>query len=539
MSERQPSLTHVEKWNNKTYTPITIEEAIEKYHGTISASERIFRCSLCGDYVSLTKEGKPERHFRHEHDKDCSCPDKTGKNSASYARECQEIRNGSRSLPLYLETDRKEIWFEIGFFRLDEKFFQKYQNMKVRILTEAGHILKTYWMRSENFGQVPVTHIKIGADCSKTYMLEYLNAESNKIERNFSFAWGKEICGIDPRGTVFDGRSGKRIPDGACVEAGHEYWLFTKEQISQCNDISICENTRLGIPPKWHLYQIIATMASQDAADFFRDYRLFLTGSPEKFTLLWPICTQYLSEHIILYAGKGLSLLRYGEQTERMEIYLGMSKAEAEDAPGDQAKKIQFIDLPDCGAACMPLVWIRRNEIYQYAYLLKDSLQGSVKKPEIHVLDQNGSALTDDDYFSLPPGGKISVLASFDGFAEIWENSFPLGRIEIQSETETERFAVHYDWRIRFYQGLDCIRKISFQRKTSETVPRNSSVQDLELLERLRRCKGKTTFLPHSIGCIALKMENYPQTKKWFSVAVQKQSISENALALLKSTFRE
>lgn len=539
MKKRQPSLTHVEKWNNNTYTPITIDEAKEKYSGTISASKRRFRCSCCKDYVSLTREGIRERHFRHEHDKNCFCPDKVGNNSVSYEQECQEIRDNCRSLPLYLKTNQKEIWLEIGFFRIDEKFFKKYQNMKVRILTETGRILKTYWIRPENFGQVPITHIKIGSEFSKKYMLEYLNTESDEIERNFSFTWGKEICGINPRGTVFDGKSGKRIPDGACVESGHEYWLFTKGQISQCNDVRFYEKTRLGIPTEWHLYQIIANVANQSAANFFRDYRLFLTESPESFTLLWPVCTQYLSEHIILYTGKELSLLRYGEQTEREEIFFGMSKAKAEDGPEDQTKKLQFVDLPDCDATCMPLVWIRRNEIFQYAYLLKDPLHERAKKPEIRMLNQGGSTLTDDDYFSLPPGGKISVLASFNGFVEIWEDGFPVGRIEVKSETETEYFPVHYGWRIRVYQGLDCIREIRFQYKASENVLCNSYMQDMKLLIRLRRCKGKNVFLPHAIGCIALNMANYPRTKGWLYAAVRKQSIPEDALALLKSTFEE
>lgn len=546
MNEWQPSLTHVEEWNNNTYTPITVEEAIEKYHGTVSASERIFRCSLCEDYVSLTREhtntrdgtSSRRRHFRHEHDGNCSCPDKIGKNPVSYAQECQEIQNSSRSLPLYLKTDQNEIWVEIGFFRLDQQSFQMYQNMEVHILTETRQVLKIYRITPERFGTVPITHIKIGLECSKKYTLEYYNSESKRIERNLPFAWEKEVCGIDPHGTVFDGKSGKRIPDGAYVEVGHKYWLFTKEQISQCNDVHICENTRLRIPPKWHLYQIIANSANQDAANFFRDYRLFLTASPEKFTLIWPVCTQYLSDHIILYRGKGLSLLHYGEQTERMEIYLGMSKTESENAPGDQAKRVQFVDLPDGSEACMPLVLIRRNEIYQYAYLLKDSLQERAKKPEICVLDQNGSALMDDVYFSLPPGGKISVLASFSGFAEIWEDGFPLDRIEIKSETKAELFPIHYGWSILFYQGLDCIRKISFQRKALGTAFRSASVQDVELLTKLMRCKGEITFLPHSVGCIALKMDNYPRTKEWLSIAVRRQSIQEDALALLKSTFR-
>lgn len=542
MDERQPSLTHVEEWNPniKDYTKITIEEAVKKYSGTISAKERVFRCSLCGDYVSLTKEHINKRYFRHEPNTNRFCPDEAEENTVSCEQEYKKVWDSSRSLPLYLKENRKTMWFEIGFFHLNKQSFQTYQNTEIHILTEGKeHLLGTYRITPERFGGMPITHIQIGSVTSQKYILEYLPTEPNGIKSRPISAWGNEVCGIDPNGTMFDGKSGRRIPDGTCVEAGHTYWLLTKEQVSRCNNVHICKITRLEIPPKWYLYQIIANVACQDAADFFRDYRLFLTGSPEKFTLLWPVCTQYLSEHVILHTGKGLSLFHHGERTERMAIYLGMSKAEAEDAPGDQATKAQFVDLPNCTASCMPLVGIRRNKIFQYAYLLEDMLRTRAQKPGIHVLDQNGHTLIDEDYFSLPCGGKISVLALFNGFAEIWEDGLPMGRIEIKSEMETERFQVHYGWEIRFYQGLDCIRKISFQRKTSGDVLRSSPMRDAALLTRLKRYKGKMKFLPHSIGYIALKMGDYPQTKKWFLTAVRKQSIPEDALALLKSTFRE
>lgn len=537
MSEWHPSLTHVEEWDKDegTYTHITIDEAKRKYPKTVSASDRIFHCSLCGKYVALTREGIPERYFKHEHDETCSCPDKIKNNSKSYEQECQNIQENCRSLPLYLKTDQKNIWFEIGFFRLDEKFFSKYWNIKVRILTEEGRILKTYWLRPENFGQALITHISIGSECSKKYVLEYLNPKTSTIEYNLSLPWKKEICGIDPHGTIFDRRSGKRVPDGACVEAGREYWLLTKEQGPlRCNQVHICENIRIKVLSQWHLYQIFTDAVQQDAADFFRNYHLFLTASPERVTLLWPVCSRYLSEHIILYTGKGISLLHYGERTNREEVFLEQSKAETEDAPEDSTKKLQFVYLPNCAVVCMPLAWIRQNKIYQYAYLLKDSLQQKVEKPEVHVSDLSGSVLTEDDYCSLPPGCKISVCAPFDGFVEICENNFPICQIELKSGTSTEYFSVHDNWEIRFYQGLDCVRTIFFRKKNLNNILYNANPQDMELLRRLQRCNKASVPLPHSIGCIADKLADYPLTKRWIYTAVRKQSIPEDALLLVK-----
>lgn len=50
------ALTHVRIWNRekKRYQPISIEEAVLKYPVGVSYKERIFSCSLCREFVTLT-----------------------------------------------------------------------------------------------------------------------------------------------------------------------------------------------------------------------------------------------------------------------------------------------------------------------------------------------------------------------------------------------------------------------------------------------------------------------------------------------------
>ena len=60
------SLTHVCMWSDNDWKPITAEQ-VARLHpgGAVSARSGIFMCDLCHQYVTLTKEGKNVRHFRH------------------------------------------------------------------------------------------------------------------------------------------------------------------------------------------------------------------------------------------------------------------------------------------------------------------------------------------------------------------------------------------------------------------------------------------------------------------------------------------
>lgn len=71
-----PSLTHVCMFYKHSWKRVTPEEAAEIFPETVSAHGGLFMCELCGQYVSLTKEGKKIRHFRHRsREADKSCPE--------------------------------------------------------------------------------------------------------------------------------------------------------------------------------------------------------------------------------------------------------------------------------------------------------------------------------------------------------------------------------------------------------------------------------------------------------------------------------
>ncbi|MCK0526090.1 hypothetical protein [Anaerobiospirillum sp. NML120449] len=59
-------LTRVQIWDNENgYVPITAQQAMERYNSRISSCSGLLRCSICGEAVTLTIEGKNSTLLRH------------------------------------------------------------------------------------------------------------------------------------------------------------------------------------------------------------------------------------------------------------------------------------------------------------------------------------------------------------------------------------------------------------------------------------------------------------------------------------------
>ena len=76
MGEREASLTHVSIRDAELgWRHITVEEASDLFpQQTVSASDRVFMCELCGQYVPFANPSRGKRYFMHsrgEENKNC------------------------------------------------------------------------------------------------------------------------------------------------------------------------------------------------------------------------------------------------------------------------------------------------------------------------------------------------------------------------------------------------------------------------------------------------------------------------------------
>lgn len=75
------------------------------------------------------------------------------------------------------------------------------------------------------------------------------------------------------------------------------------------------------------------------------------------------------------------------------------------------------------------------------------------------------------------------------------------------------------DTEIDFYQGLDCVRTIRFEReKTGGEV----LAEDQALVKRLIACGGPMVPVSHAAGAMLERYASYPRTRRWLYGALRR-----------------
>ena len=120
-----PSLTHVCMFYKRSWKRVTPEEAAEIFPETVSAHGGLFMCELCGQYVSLTKEGKKIRHFRHRsREADKSCPERTFGSEQSI-----DFLERTHSFPIRINPSNLSL--EIGLLSLPRSTLELLKDQKI------------------------------------------------------------------------------------------------------------------------------------------------------------------------------------------------------------------------------------------------------------------------------------------------------------------------------------------------------------------------------------------------------------------------
>ena len=89
---------------------------------------------------------------------------------------------------------------------------------------------------------------------------------------------------------------------------------------------------------------------------------------------------------------------------------------------------------------------------------------------------------------------------------------------------------------IRLFQGCDCVRTLSFTRKSAET---DLSALDKELIRKLNACKGPMIPVTHSTGAITTKLAGCPEVQKWLYKKIKLGEMPRSAYLLLQSILKK
>lgn len=508
------SLTHVCVWDNKGWKNISAEEAACLHPGgTVSAHSGLFMCELCGQYVLLTDGNVNVRHFRHSsYEKSKDCPERTFGPNVSISYNSTE-----HDLPVkIINITSSSFSFELGLIRIPSSLFSN----KIKIeIKGSDYASEKHVLTGERINPDQITYVSIGGTPNEQYQINILSGDS-KI-RSY---WPHYVSGIDSSGCLFDAASGKKLPYDADVVVSKEYYLLTRCRLNTqaYRFLSMKEICIKKISwSSWYVYRVCADNYNEDTARFFLDYHCRLSDNPISITPIWPIYTQ--EPYLIKHCGKEIFLHIKGNVTNTSVF------------PMASTDTYHFTTSSVVKVFCnsrQQLITAGRSKALKYSYFWKDNLDNVNSLPNALVTDLNNNELASGSYSSVPYKGIISINLPYDGRIIIRSNGAITRKLDLVANTQTDIDSITLGNDITINIGLDVVWQASFSHKSTANKER---LDEIELLNKLQNCKGKTMAIPSSMGQIYLLLSDYPELKKWISSCKKSNSIDERAYKMIKS----
>ena len=493
------SLTHVAMWTEHGLKDITAEQA-SKLHpkGKVSAHGGFFICKICKQYVTLAAGEKNKKHFRHSSgESDKSCEDRSAyipyKNNLSL----------EFVPPIKIQiVDNHAFKLKIGFFLpTDKKINGRFQ---IELIDDNNSL-------SYDFSRL------------NTYSLTYLDVgdkpASYYIINNSFGLFPKKVNGIKEKGALFDSLNCKKIPNDADVKINNTYYLLTKKNIiNSYEDIDI---ELICVQNSWYLYSVTAKKFNSEAARFFIELGYILTEKTVSFQIVWgeyqntPYVINHKKEEIYVHI-EGDSIATDVFPNAPIEQHL---------CPDNKG----IISEISCNKR-QQLLSLGRRSVLKYTYLWESPLSDIAKPPVLEVKDIYNRIITEGISDTLPKERIIAILSQFDGHIDIFKDDWLIERIPLKAKTILEIPDIKINTSIEIFQGTDSVWKCSFKA----TKRLSNSIDEEELLFRLKQAGGKMIPIAQSFGAIALKYDHFPNVKNWIITQIRKGKISENAYKLLR-----
>lgn len=312
-----PALTHVQYWADKSWEPITAEEAKTKFPYGTSAYSRTFMCGACGKFVLLTREGRNVAHFRHTvSSANADCPDYRRNEYQDYIRSGAFYRE--RSLPIRIKFSKGyDFSFELGLLPVPNEIFDSLPRSMIRVVCRPSGEAFSYSSDRLRAGQI--TWVSIGSRFPQNVSIHVQQEGTSPLSQ----WWPGEISGVrsDAAGVLFDGLTNKLLPADADVVTEHPYWLLTDEWVSRNSfgtQLSVEPiASGLGTGSRFELFRVTAGGYDETAAKFFLRFRARLTEKPAMLVPLWPPTVR--APHLLCHDADRLFIAKKGNA--RIEVY--------------------------------------------------------------------------------------------------------------------------------------------------------------------------------------------------------------------------
>lgn len=510
------SLNHVCMWSEHGWIRISAEEAARIHpRGTVSVHSGLFMCELCGQYVTLTSGETRTRHFRHSaHEADKNCPERT---FGSYY--IPTYKAGDHELPLRIVFDRETFSFELGLLYIPKEVLDSQPARKVTIYDEKR---RKFVYSFERLNTDSITYVSIGDDPSTEY---YISAS-----RELTPYWPEKIKGIDNRGAVFDGQTGKLLSTDADVKIGSKYLLLTDKNTLEHSKFRSIELNKVSEKRNgwtiWRIYEVEAKELSEEAAKFFLNLHCRLTDVPIKLTPLWPIHIE--TPYVIKHDQNAMIMHVSGN---RNAIPMTFPKAGIiEQNCSIEGKVLKIF----CNGR-QQLISAGNANVLQYVYLWRERLAETKESVSVIVTDESGSIVPDGLQISLPEGKLLIIETLYDGHVIMRNRDQAIiNKIPVSAKERLTISDLKFGLIVEVLQGLDTIWQAVFEKAGKDEI-----IEDERLYSILTSFKGNEIEISHSIAGLVDRLGNYPRTKRWLRERTRYGIMPEKSMKYLRRFLSE
>lgn len=509
------SLQHVCIWSDSGWKHITAEEAAAIHpSGTVSAESGLFICELCGQNVLFTQGKYQVPHFRHSsREKNKNCPERIFGVSYSFTYQA-----GEHDLPIRIvNITPYSFQFELGLIQVPVDLLP--DNFSIAIKPTGNNTLPFIYSK-ERLNYYGVTYLNIGDVPYTKYTLVY-----HEINNELSSYWPRKVTGIDLKGTLFEKRSGKKLPYDSDVEVNKEYYLLTNKKIYE---------TKAGVTIKecslkqssWdtiYLYLVSANELNENAAKFFLNYHYRLTSEPVSMQPIWPLYIQ--GSYVIKYNQKSVYMLLKGNAPELKAF----PKANICRLFKSDHEKLYEIFC----SGRQQLISTGRTNVLEYAYFWKEPIVKEKGRPRFSIRDKDGSSVEEGEYTSLPTNGYLRISAEYDGEVIISRDAFVIDKRKIFAGSDLYLNDISYGMHIRLLIGVDCMWECRFIKEKNN----NFILNEYDILKYIQGSSSSISAIPHSLRNMAAGLKKYPKIRQWILKCIQAGKMPKNSFRKLQKMY--
>lgn len=533
-------LTHVYEIDHGRFRHVTPKQVEQKYHRTVSLSEKKLICLLCGQYTLFANGERQSKHFRHNHQDELRtkrCPERSMADPAIHYK----VSYKKVELPLRLKFERNQNLLELqaGILGLPKKTLKKAEskNKSIRIRNSKKTVVsETNYSMLDDF---KTTFVDLGSNLDEQYEVISLLPDQDNILP--STLHGIRSDGI----TVFDGISRVKIPYYGSIQAQKKYYLLSKKKMPNMAGLSSRRILKSG---SWNLYQISVYLLEPDLIKCFIEQNYFLEEEPIDVFPIWPSTVQQDNQY---YSTKPVSLYVQAEDdvdlssnTSRM-LYYGFN----------HENNWRLLNkLPALNTATY--VVAGRNSVAKHAIIRQlDSKRMAERNLKQKVTISKANTMLKDNENKSSLTEDFIIRTQFNGSVHVIRNNYLMEVEDILADKQIIK-KVQMGDTLEVYQGLDLMKKVTFntesktntedKTQSKDTAEIKSVVEpkeklevnpDQALLERISAYRGLKISVGHDIGVLINKMNGYPLSQRWVAHEIRQGTIGSKVLKVLKKKF--